>query len=76
MSQLSCICNFNCSKCFWNKCTNRLSCIIVLYCTLGGFLAVSTTDLIQGITMSIALIIVICFGVSQAGGVSNIMENA
>ncbi len=50
--------------------------IIVLYCTLGGFLAVSTTDLIQGITMSIALIIVICFGVSQAGGVSNVMENA
>ena len=50
--------------------------IIVLYCTLGGFLAVSTTDLIQGITMSIALIIVICFGISQAGGVSNVIENA
>lgn len=50
--------------------------IIVLYCTLGGFLAVSTTDLIQGVTMSIALIIVICFGVTQAGGFSAVIENA
>lgn len=50
--------------------------IIVLYCTLGGFLAVSTTDLIQGITMSVALIIVICFGVSTAGGFGNVIANA
>ncbi|MCH5250601.1 MAG: sodium/proline symporter [Lachnospiraceae bacterium] len=50
--------------------------IIVLYCTLGGFLAVSTTDLIQSVTMSIALIIVICFGVFQAGGISNVIANA
>lgn len=50
--------------------------IIVLYCTLGGFLAVSTTDLIQGITMSVALIIVICFGISTAGGFGNVIANA
>ena len=50
--------------------------IIVIYCTLGGFLAVSTTDLIQGITMSIALIIVIFFGVSSAGGFGNVITNA
>ncbi|MDD6812033.1 MAG: sodium/proline symporter [Lachnospiraceae bacterium] len=50
--------------------------VIVLYCTLGGFLAVSTTDFIQGITMSIALIIVICFGVSTAGGLDNVVANA
>lgn len=50
--------------------------IIVLYCTLGGFLAVSTTDLIQGITMSIALIIVICFGIFAAGGIGNVVINA
>ncbi|MDE5596305.1 MAG: sodium/proline symporter [Lachnospiraceae bacterium] len=50
--------------------------IIVIYCTLGGFLAVSTTDLIQGITMSIALIIVIFFGVSSAGGLGNVITNA
>lgn len=50
--------------------------IIVLYCTLGGFLAVSTTDFIQGITMSVALIIVICYGVSTAGGLDNVIANA
>lgn len=50
--------------------------IIVLYCTLGGFLAVSTTDLIQGITMSIALIIVIFFGIFTTGGLGNVIENA
>lgn len=50
--------------------------IIVLYCTLGGFLAVSTTDLIQSITMSVALVIVICFGVSAAGGLNHVIANA
>ena len=50
--------------------------IIVLYCTLGGFLAVSTTDFIQSITMSIALIVVIVFGISSAGGLNTIIENA
>lgn len=50
--------------------------VIVLYCTMGGFLAVSTTDLIQGITMSIALIIVVCFGVSSAGGIDAVAANA
>ena len=50
--------------------------IIVLYCTLGGFLAVSTTDFIQSITMSIALIVVIIFGISSAGGLNTIIENA
>ncbi|MCM1252389.1 MAG: sodium/proline symporter [Clostridium sp.] len=50
--------------------------IIVLYCTLGGFLAVSTTDLIQSVTMTIALLIVICFGVFSAGGWSNVVANA
>ncbi len=50
--------------------------IIALYCTLGGFRAVSTTDLIQGICMSVALIIVICFGVVQAGGIGAVIDNA
>ena len=50
--------------------------IIALYCTLGGFKAVSTTDLIQSIAMSIALIIVICFGVVQAGGIDAVIDNA
>ncbi len=50
--------------------------IISLYCTLGGFKAVSTTDLIQSICMSIALVIVICFGVVQAGGINAVLDNA
>lgn len=36
--------------------------VIVLYTTLGGFLAASTTDFIQAIIMTIALIAVLCFG--------------
>ena len=50
--------------------------IIVIYCTMGGFLAVSTTDLIQSITMTIALFVVIIFGTSVAGGPDAVLANA
>ena len=50
--------------------------IIIAYTVLGGFLAVSTTDLLQSIFMTIALIVIIFFGVSQAGGLGAVMENA
>ena len=50
--------------------------IIVGYTTLGGFLAASTTDFIQRIIMSIALVIVFIFGINVAGGVSAVVENA
>lgn len=50
--------------------------VIVGYTALGGFLAASTTDLIQSIVMTLALIIVVCFGVQTAGGLDVIMENA
>ncbi len=50
--------------------------IIVGYCALGGFLAASTTDLIQSIVMTIALFIVICFGISSAGGWDAVVDNA
>lgn len=50
--------------------------IIVAYTALGGFLAASTTDLIQSIIMTIALIIVVVFGVSMAGGPDVVMDNA
>ncbi len=50
--------------------------IIITYTTLGGFLAVSTTDLIQSIFMTIALIVVVFFGINQAGGMAAVMENA
>lgn len=50
--------------------------VIVLYTVLGGFMAVSTTDLVQSIVMTIALVIIVFFGVSMAGGWNNVFENA
>lgn len=50
--------------------------IIVAYCTLGGFLAASMTDLIQSIVMSIALVVVVLFGINVAGGLDTIIENS
>ncbi len=50
--------------------------VIVLYTCLGGFSAASTTDFIQSIVMSIALIIVVVFGVNAAGGLEVVMDNA
>lgn len=41
--------------------------VIIGYTVLGGFMAVSTTDLIQSIVMSIALVIIVFFGVNVAG---------
>lgn len=35
---------------------------------MGGFMAVSTTDLIQSIVMSVALIIIVFYGIHIAGG--------
>ncbi len=50
--------------------------VIVGYTVLGGFMAVSTTDLIQSIVMSIALVIIVFYGISIAGGWSTVMQNA
>ena len=50
--------------------------VIIGYTTLGGFLAVSTTDLIQSIFMTIALIVIVFFGISQAGGIGAVVDNA
>lgn len=50
--------------------------VIVLYTTLGGFSAASTTDLIQSIVMTVALFVVVGFGVVQAGGAHAVIENA
>ncbi len=50
--------------------------VIVIYTVLGGFLAVSTTDLIQSIVMTIALIVMVFFGVHVAGGFGAVAENA
>lgn len=50
--------------------------IIILYTSIGGFLAASTTDLIQSIVMTIALIVIVLFGVNVAGGFDAVIENA
>ncbi len=50
--------------------------VIVTYTSLGGFLAASTTDLIQSIIMTLALITVIVFGIESAGGFEAISSNA
>jgi len=50
--------------------------VIVGYTALGGFLAASTTDFIQSIVMTLALLIVVCFGIQTAGGISAVIDNA
>ncbi len=50
--------------------------IIITYTVLGGFLAVSTTDLVQSIFMTIALVVIVFFGISQAGGLGAVADNA
>lgn len=54
-----------------------VSAVVILgYTCIGGFLAASTTDLIQSIVMTIALLIVFGFGISAAGGVDAVIDNA
>ncbi len=50
--------------------------VIIGYTVMGGFMAVSTTDLIQSIVMSIALVIIVFFGIRTAGGWDAVMANA
>ena len=50
--------------------------VIILYTILGGFLAVSTTDLVQSVVMTVALTAVLIFGVHIAGGFGAVAKNA
>lgn len=50
--------------------------VIVVYTTLGGFLAASTTDFLQGVIMSIALLIVFGYGIYRCGGLDVVFANA
>ncbi len=52
------------------------ACVVIAYTIMGGFMAVSTTDLVQSIVMTIALIIIIVFALDQAGGMQGVMDNA
>lgn len=49
--------------------------VIVIYCTLGGFLAASTTDLIQSIIMTVALVIVLGIAEGITGGFDAVFDN-
>ncbi|MBQ7485365.1 MAG: sodium/proline symporter [Oscillospiraceae bacterium] len=50
--------------------------VIIGYTVLGGFLAVSTTDLIQSVVMTVALAVIVVFGIRQAGGIDTVIDNA
>ena len=50
--------------------------VIIAYTTLGGFLAASTSDFLQSIIMTIAIVTVLGFGVTKAGGVGAVVSNA
>ena len=66
----------NTSNDFYFKAMLISAVVIVLYTTLGGFLAASTSDFIQSIIMTLAIFMVMGIGVSVAGGFSNVFENA
>ena len=50
--------------------------IIVFYTAAGGFLAAATTDFIQSIIMTFALLFVLGFSIVTAGGIDAVMDNA
>jgi len=50
--------------------------VVVFYTAVGGFLAESATDLIQGIIMSIALLAILIFGAAVVGGFSAVLDKS
>jgi sodium/proline symporter len=50
--------------------------VIVAYTALGGFLAASTSDFIQSLVMTVAIFVVIIFGITSVGGIDVVMDNA
>ncbi len=49
--------------------------VIIVYCTLGGFLAASTTDFVQSIVMTVALLVVLGFGEGFIHGFDTVFAN-
>ncbi|MBR5981667.1 MAG: sodium/proline symporter [Firmicutes bacterium] len=62
----------------WNYSTAMVvsAIVIVGYTAAGGFLAASTTDFIQSIVMTIAIVSALVFATVSAGGVDAVLENA
>jgi len=48
---------------------------VLAYTFLGGFLAESASDFMQGIVMIVALVVIVTIGVFSAGGVGAIIDN-
>lgn len=49
---------------------------VLLYTILGGFLAESASDFMQGVVMIIALAVIVIISTARAGGIGNVIENA
>ncbi len=49
---------------------------VLIYTFLGGFLAESASDFMQAVVMIFALVIILVLAVVNAGGISNVIENA
>ena len=49
---------------------------VLVYTVLGGFLAESASDFMQGIVMIIALAVIVIISTVQAGGIGQVIENA
>ncbi len=48
---------------------------VLIYTILGGFLAESASDFMQGIVMFVALTVVVVMGIVNAGGIGAVFEN-
>ncbi len=49
---------------------------VLLYTLLGGFLAESASDFMQGIVMIVALVVIVAVSTARAGGFGAVIENA
>ena len=49
---------------------------VLLYTILGGFLAESASDFMQGVVMIVALSVIVVISTAQAGGIGAVVENA
>lgn len=49
---------------------------VVLYTVLGGFLAESASDFMQGVVMIVALAVIVVVSTVKAGGIGAVIENA
>ncbi len=49
---------------------------VLIYTFLGGFLAESASDFMQAVVIIFALVIILALAIVNAGGISNVIENA